>query len=65
MENYEPNTDIETHETDTESDITGQQLEEEENNIDEVIFIDDDTDNEEKKFMVINLYLNVLYVNFR
>ena len=65
MENYEPNTDIETHETDTESDITGQQLEEEEKDIDEVIFIDDDTDNKEKKFMVINLYLNVLYVNFR
>ena len=58
MENYEPNTDIETHETDTESDITGQQLEEEENDIDEVIFIDDDTDNQEKMFTVIHLYLN-------
>ena len=47
--NYEPNTDdIETNETDTESGITDQQLEEEENDIDEVIFIDDDTDNEEE-----------------
>ena len=55
MENYEPNTDIETHETDTESDITGQQLEEEENDIDEVIFIDDDTDNQEKMFTVIHI----------
>ena len=44
VENYEPNTDIET---DTESDITIQQLEEEENDVDEVIFIDDDTNNEE------------------
>ena len=48
MENYEPNTDIETDETDTESDITDQRLEEEENDIDEVIFIDDDTENEEE-----------------
>ena len=48
VENYEPNTDIETDETDTEWDITDQQLEEEENDIDEVIFIDDDTDNEEE-----------------
>ena len=47
-ENYEPNADIETDETDTESDITDQQLEEEENDIDEVVFIDDDTDNEEE-----------------
>ena len=35
-------------ETDPESDITDQQLEEEKNDIDEVIFIDDDTDNEEE-----------------
>ena len=47
-ENYEPNADIETDETDTESDIADQQLEEEENDIDEVVFIDDDTDNEEE-----------------
>ena len=47
-ENYEPNADIETDETDTESDIKDQQLEEEENDIDEVVFIDDDTDNEEE-----------------
>ena len=47
-ENYEPNADIETDETDTESDITDQQLKKEENDIDEVIFIDDETDNEEK-----------------
>ena len=47
-ENYEPNNDIETDETDTESDITDQHLEEGENDIDEVIFIDDDTDNEEE-----------------
>ena len=64
VENYEPNTDIETDETDTESDITDQHLEEKENDIDEAIFIDDDTDNEEEQFMVIHLYLNVLYVNF-
>ena len=47
-ENYEPNADIETDETDTESDITDQQLKKEENDIDEVISIDDETDNEEK-----------------
>ena len=47
VENYEPKTDIETDETDTESDIIVQQLEEEENGIDEVILIDDDTENEE------------------
>ena len=63
-ENYEPNTDTETDETDAESDITDQQLEEEENDIDEAIFTDDDTDNEEEYFMLIHLYLNVLYVNF-
>ena len=44
VENYKPNTDIET---DTESDITIQRLQEEENDVDEVIFIDDDTNNEE------------------
>ena len=48
-ENYEPNTDIETDETDTKSDITDEQLEEEENGIDEVIFRDDDSDNEEEE----------------
>ena len=48
VENYEPKTDIETDETDTESDIIDQQLEEEENGIDEVIFIDDDTENEDE-----------------
>ena len=48
MENCKPNTDIETDETDTESQITDQQLEEQENFIDKVIFIDDDTDNEEE-----------------
>ena len=48
VENYEPNTDIETDETETESDITDQRLEEEENDMDEVIFIDDDTENEEE-----------------
>ena len=48
VENYEPNTDIETDETDTESDITDQHLEEKENDIDEAIVIDDDTDNEEE-----------------
>ena len=37
VENYEPNTDIETDETDNELDITDQQLEEEENDIEEVI----------------------------
>ena len=65
--NYEPNTDdIETNETDTESGITDQQLEEEEeNDIDEVIFIDHDTDNEEEQFMLIPFYLNILYVHFR
>ena len=47
-ENYEPNAEIETDETDTESDITDQQLKKEENDIDEVISIDDETDNEEK-----------------
>ena len=47
-ENYEPNADIETDETDTESDITDQQLKKEEIDIDEVISIDDETDNEEK-----------------
>ena len=47
-ENYEPNTDIETDESDTESDITDQQLEKEENDIDKVIFNDVDTDNEEE-----------------
>ena len=47
-ENYEPNADIETDETDTESDITDQQLKKEENDIDEVISIDDETDNKEK-----------------
>ena len=52
-------------ETDPESDITDQQLKEEKNDIDEVIFIDDDTDNEEEQFMLIHLYVNVLYVNFR
>ena len=64
MENCKPNTDIETDETDTESQITDQQLEEEENVINKVIFIDDDTDNEEEQFMLIHLYLNDLYVNF-
>ena len=44
VENYKSNTDIET---DTESDITIQQLQEEENDVDEVIFIDDDMNNEE------------------
>ena len=34
--------------TDTESDLTDQQLEEEKNDIDEVIFIDDNTDNKEE-----------------
>ena len=52
-------------ETDPESDITDQQLKEEKNDIDEVIFIDDDTGNEEEQFMLIHLYVNVLYVNFR
>ena len=47
-ENYEPNTDIETDESDTESDITDQQPEKEENDIDKVIFNDGDTDNEEE-----------------
>ena len=47
-ENYEPNTDIETDESDTESDITDQQPEKEENDIDKVIFNDVDTDNEEE-----------------
>ena len=47
-ENYEPNNDIETDETHTESDITDQRLEEGENDIGEVIFIDDDTDTEEE-----------------
>ena len=61
-ENYDPNAVIETDETDTQSDITDQQLEEEENDIDEVVFIDVDTDNEEEQFMLIHLYLNVLYV---
>ena len=45
-ENYEPNNDIETDKTDTESNITDQQLEEEQNDIGEVISIDDDTDND-------------------
>ena len=47
-ENYEPNADIETDESDTESDITDQQPEKEENDIDKVIFNDGDTDNEEE-----------------
>ena len=48
-ENFEPNTDSETDEIDTESDITDQQLEEEEeNDIDKVIFTDVHTDNEEE-----------------
>ena len=47
-ENYEPNADIETDESDTESDITDQQPEKEENGIDKVIFNDGDTDNEEE-----------------
>ena len=64
-ENNEPNTDTETDGTDTESDRTDQQLEKEEKDINEVIFIDDGTDNEEEQFMLIHLYLNVLYVNFR
>ena len=37
VENYEPNTDIESDETDTKLDITDQQLEEEESDIEEVI----------------------------
>ena len=45
-ENYEPNNDIETDKTDTESNITDQQLEEEQNDIGEVISIDDGTDND-------------------
>ena len=64
-ENQEPNNDIETDETDTQSNITDQEHEEEENDIGEVIFIDDDTDNEEEQFVLIHLYLHVLYVNFR
>ena len=48
MENYEPSTDIETDETDTEWDITDQQLEEEENDIKKVIFIDDGMSNKEE-----------------
>ena len=48
VENYEPNTNTETVETDTESDVTDQQLEEEKNDMDEVIFIDDNTDNKEE-----------------
>ena len=47
-ENYEPNTDTETDESDTESDITDQQPEKEETDIDKVIFNDGDTDNEEE-----------------
>ena len=47
-ENYEPNADIETDESDTESDITDQRPEKEENDIDKVIFNDGDTDNEEE-----------------
>ena len=51
-ENYEPKTDIENDETDTEANITDQSHEnekEEGHDIDDVIFIDDDTDKEEKE----------------
>ena len=61
----QPTTDIKTDKTDTESDITDQRLEEEENDTDKVIFIDDDMDNKEEKFILIHLYLNVMYENFR